>query len=219
MSTGVFRGTRCGSTASAAGEPGYHSRVQPAAGRGHAAAAAGAFLVVALSFAPLARLLRYATLGRARDGVELLLFVPACLAVALLHERIIRGWLYGALGRRLPVGTAAPLVAFLGAILATYLRLAVLPRPSAPIVLAAAHAWLVEAGLGLGLCLLALGTGSTIPGGVALGLVWSVRFGLSVTFVGGVVPLMELAAAWAAPVAVAAVLSRPLAPWREELFG
>ncbi len=110
-------------------------------------------------------------------------------------------------------------MAFLGAVLATYLRLTLLPRPSAPIVLATAHAWLVEAGLGLGLCLLALGTGSTVPGGVALGLVWVARFGLSVTFVGGVVPLMELAAAWASPVAVAAILSRPLAPWREELFG
>jgi hypothetical protein len=197
----------------------YHSGVQPGGGRVLGAAAAGTFLVVALSFAPLARLFRYATLGTAGRGGELLLLVPASLVSALLHEKVLRGWVYGAFGKRLPVGLSAPVVAFLGAILDAYLRLVLLPRPSAPAVLAAGHAWLVEAGLGLGLCLLALGTGSTVPGGLALGLVWIARFGLSVTFVGGVVPLMELVAAWAAPAAVAAVLARPLTPWREEVFG
>lgn len=193
--------------------------MQAGGGRVLPAAAAGAFLVAALTFLPLARLLRYATVARWERGADLLFLVPLFFASALLHERIVRGFLYGALGRKLPVGAAAPVVAFLGAALPTYLRLALLPRPSAPAALVAAQAFLVEAGLGLGLCLLALGTGSTIPGGLAYGLVWIARFGLVVTFVGGVVPLMELAAAWAAPLAATAVLSRPLSPWREELFG
>ena len=177
------------------------------------------FLAVALAFEPLARVLRYATLGSAGRGATLVLIGAACLAAALLYERAVRGFLYGALGRTLPLGAAAPAVAVLGAALPAYLRLVLLPRPSAPVILAAIHVGLVETGLGLGLCLLALGTGTTVPGGLALGLLWVVRFGVAVTFVGGVVPLMELAAAWAAPLAVAAVLARPLTPWREELFG
>lgn len=177
------------------------------------------FLVVALSYAPVARFFRYATLGSSGRGAELLLLVPACVAAALLYERAVRGVLYGTLGRKLPVGAAAPLVALLGALLPAALRLGLLPGGPAPFPGLALHAVLVELGLGFGLCLLALGTGSTLPGGLALGLLWVSRFSVAVTFRGGVVPALELAAAWAAPFLTAAVLARPLTPWRRELFG
>jgi hypothetical protein len=193
--------------------------VQPGEKRGLAAAAAGVFLLVALSFLPVARLLRYATVGVSGRGKALLLVVPVSLAATLLYERIVRGALYGVLGRRLPVGAAAPVVAFLGALLPAALRLGLLPGGTAPFTALALQALLVELGLGLGLCLLALGTGSTAPGGVALGLLWVSRFSVAVSFRGGVVPALELAAAWLAPLATAAVLTRPLTPWRRELFG
>lgn len=176
------------------------------------------FLLVAVSYVPLARLLHYAILGGSGRGAALLGIVPAALAAALLYERAVRGALYAALGKRLPTGAAAPAVAVLGAILPAVLRLAFLPRSTAPLTVLAVHAFLVEAGLGLALCLLALGTGSAVPGGFAYGLLWALRFGVGVTFVGGVVPLLELAAAWFAPIAVAIVLARPLAPYREELL-
>ncbi len=188
-------------------------------GRGFAAAAAGVLLVVALAYAPVARLLRYAILGISGRAAELLLLVPACVAAALLYEWAVRDALYRALGKRLPVGAAAPLVALLGAILPAFLRLELLPRSSARLGVLAGHAFLVEAGLGLALCLLALAAGSAVPGALAYGFLWIARFSLAVTFVGGVVPMMELAAAWASPVVLAFVLARPLAPWREELIG
>lgn len=177
------------------------------------------FLLVAVSFIPAARLLRYATVGGSGRGAALLLIVPASVAAALLYERVVRGALYRALGKRLPVGAAAPLVALLGALLPAALRLGLLPGGSAPFSALALHACLVELGLGLGLCFLALGTGSTLPGGLALGLLWVSRFSVAVTFRGGVVPALELAAAWTAPFLTAAVLARPLRPWRQELFG
>lgn len=176
------------------------------------------FLLVAASFVPLARLLHYAILGGSGRGAALLVIVPAALAAALLYERAVRGALYGVLGKRLPVGAAAPAVAILGAILPAVLRLELLPRSTAPLTVLAGHAFLVEAGLGLALCLLALGAGSPVPGGFAYGLLWALRFGVGLTFVGGVVPLLELAAAWVAPLAIAIVLARPLAPYREELL-
>ena len=176
------------------------------------------FLLVAASYVPLARYFRYATLGGSGRGTALLAIVPAALAAALLYERAVRGTLYGALGKRLPTGAAAPVVALLGAALPAFLRLELLPRSTASLTVLVCHAFLVEAGLGLALCLLALGAGGAVPGGVAYGLLWVLRFGVGLTFVGGVVPLMELAAAWAAPVAVAIVLARPLAPYREELL-
>ncbi len=188
-------------------------------GRGLAAAAAGCLLLAALAFLPVARLLRYATLRISERGEVLFAVLPACVIAALLHERLVRGVLYGALGRRLPTGAAAPTVALLGALLPAYLRLTLLPRGPAPLSVLVGHAYLVETGLGLGLCWLALGTGRTVPGGLVLGGIWIARFGVEVTFHGGAVPLMELAAAWAAAVAVALVLSRPLAPFREEVFG
>jgi hypothetical protein len=188
-------------------------------GRGYAAAAAGVFLLVALSFVPLARFLHYARLGISERGPALLLIGPVCLAATLLYEAVVRGVIYGAFGRRLAVGAAAPVVALLGAILPAYLRLQFLPRGSAPPGVLAGHAFLVEAGLGLALCLLALAAGSAVPGALAYGLLWITRFGLAITFVGGVVPMMELAAAWATPLVLAFALARPLAPWREELLG
>ncbi len=188
-------------------------------GRGLAAAAAGCLLLVALAFLPVARILRYATLNVSGRGEVLLAVLPTCLVAALLYERLVRGVLYGAFGRRLPIGAAAPTVALLGALVPAYLRLTLLPRGPAPLSVLVGHAYLVETGLGLGLCWLALGTGRTVPGGLALGGIWIARFGIEVTFHGGMVPLMELAAAWAATLAVALVLSRPLAPFREEVFG
>ena len=176
------------------------------------------FLLVAASYVPLARYFHYATLGGSGRGAMLYLIVPAAVAAALLYEWAVRGVLYGALAKRLPVGTAAPAVALLGAILPAFLRLELLPRSTAPFTVLAVHAVLVEAGLGLALCLLALGVGSAVPGGVAYGLLWALRFAVGLTFVGGAVPLMELAAAWASPVVVAVVLARPLAPYREELL-
>jgi len=193
--------------------------VQPGTGRWLSAAAAGVFLLVALSFVPLARLLRYARVSGSERGAVLWAIVPLCVVAALVHERLVRGALYGALGRRLPVGTAAPVVALLGALLPAFLRLTLLPLGPARLPVLAGHAYLVEAGLGFGLCWLALGTGSAVPSGLALGALWGVRFSVALTFRGGVVPLMELAVAWAAALAVAAVLSRPLAPFREEVFG
>jgi len=109
--------------------------------------------------------------------------------------------------------------ALLGALVPAALRLAILPRGGAPPVVLAGHALLVETGLGLALALLALGTGSTVPGGVAYGAIWAVRLGGAVTFHGAVVPVFETAAAWASALAVALVLARPLAPFREEVFG
>jgi hypothetical protein len=192
--------------------------VQPGNGRGLAAAASGVFLLVAASYVPLARLLRYATVGGSGRGAALLAVVPAALVATLLYERVVRGALYGALGKRLPTGAAAPLVALLGAVLPAFLRLELLPRSTASIKVLAGHAFLVEAGLGLALCLIALAAGSALPGAVGYGLLWVLRFGVGLTFVGGVVPLMELAAAWVAPLAVAVVLARPLEPFREELL-
>jgi hypothetical protein len=177
------------------------------------------FLLVALSFIPIARFLRYALVGDSGRGAALLLVVSVCLAAATLHERLVRGSLYGALQRALPSGAAAPLVALLGALLPAATRLAFLPRGPAPFPVLAGHAYLVEAGLGLALALLALGTGSTVPGGIAYGLFFGARFAATLSFRGGVVPMMELLAAWLTPLAVALVLARPLAPWREELFG
>jgi hypothetical protein len=174
---------------------------------------------VALSFLPVARLLHYAKIGLTERGAALVWMAPVALLFALGYERIVRGSLYAALGKRLPVGTAAPVVALLGALIPAALRLSILPRGGAVPVILAGHAFLVEAGLGLALALLALGTGSTVPGGFSYGAIWAVRLAAAVTFHGSVVPLFETAAAWASALAVALVLSRPLAPWREEVFG
>ena len=198
---------------------GYHLHVVPGPERGLAAAAAGVFLLVALSFLPVARALHYAKIGLAERGAALAWMAPLAVVLALFYERIVRGSLYAALGRRLAVGNAAPVVALLGALVPAALRLAILPRGGAPPAVLAGHALLVETGLGLGLALLALGTGSSVPGGVAYGAIWVVRLGAAVTFHGAVVPVLETAAAWVSALAVALVLARPLAPFREEVFG
>ncbi len=177
------------------------------------------FLLVAVAFVPVARLLRYVRVGDSGRGIALVLLVPGGIAAALLYERLVRGSLYGIFQRALPVGAAAPVVALLGALLPALLRLFFLPRGPAPFPVLAGHAFLVETGLGFALALLALGTGRTLPGAIAYGLLWGLRFGLVLSFRGGVVPMMELAAAWLTPLAMALVLARPLAPWREELFG
>jgi len=174
---------------------------------------------VALSFLPVARLLHYAKVGFSERGAALVWIAPLAVLLALGYERVVRGSLYGALGKRLAVGNAAPVVALLGALVPAALRLAILPRGGAPPVVLAGHVLLVETGLGLALALLALGTGSTVPGGVAYGVIWAVRLGAAVTFHGAVVPVFETAAAWASALAVALVLARPLAPFREEVFG
>ncbi|MFI5180199.1 MAG: hypothetical protein ACHQPI_02280 [Thermoanaerobaculia bacterium] len=191
----------------------------PLDGRGRAAAAGGVFLLATISFVPVARILRYALVGDSGRGIALIFVVSACIVLALLYERLVRGTLYGSLQRALPVGAAAPTIALLGGLIPAAVRLFLLPRGPAPLPVLAGHAFLVEVGLGLALALLSLGTGSTVSGGIAYGLVWSVRFGLVLSFRGGVVPMMELAAAWIAPIAVALVLARPLRPWREELLG
>lgn len=167
----------------------------------------------------MARLLHYAKLGVTERGAALLFLAPLAVLLALGYERVVRGSLYGALGKRLAVGNAAPVVALLGALVPAALRLAILPRGSAPPLVLAGHALLVETGLGLSLALLALGTGSTLPGGVAYGTIWAVRLAAAVTFHGAVVPVLETAAAWVSALAVALVLARPLAPFREEVFG
>lgn len=177
------------------------------------------FLLVAFSFVPLSRLFRYATVGVSGRGAALFVIVPVCLGAALAWEFAVRGALYGALGKRLPTGAAAPVVALLGALLPAFVRLELLPRGPAPVGVVAGHAYLVEAGLGLALCLLALAARSPLPGAVAYGLLWALRFGVGVTFVGGVVPMYELAAAWVSPVVLAFVLAGPLTPYREELIG
>ena len=191
----------------------------PGPERGLAAAAAGVCAAVALCFLPVARALHYAKVGLAERGAALVWIAPLAVLLALGYERVVRGSLYGALGKRLAVGNAAPVVALLGALVPAALRLAILPRGGAPPVVLAGHALLVETGLGLALALLALGTGSTVPGGVAYGAIWAVRLGGAVTFHGAVVPVFETAAAWASALAVALVLARPLAPHREEVFG
>jgi hypothetical protein len=203
----------------AAQKLGYHLIVVPGPERGLAAAAAGVCTGVALSFLPAARLLHYAKIGLSDRGAALVWMAPLAVFLAILYERVVRGSLYGALGRRLAVGNAAPAVAFLGALVPAAIRLWILPRGGAPPVILAGHAFLVESGLGLALALLALGTGSTLPGGFTYGAIWAVRLAAAVTFHGSVVPLLETAAAWASAIAVALVLSRPLAPWREEVFG
>lgn len=170
--------------------------------------------MVSSSYLLLARLLHYATLSLSEDiGRVALLSIPI-LAVALVHERLVRGALYSALRARLHPGLAAPAVAFVGGLVLAALRLAFLPRARAPFAVLAVHALLVETLLGFGLAWLALGSGSTVPGGIALGLVWIVRLGAAHVFHGGVVPLLELIFALLAALAVAGILSRELAPHR-----
>ena len=178
-----------------------------------------AFLAAAFAYLPVARALRYATIAvltrPAAWHWALLLALPA----ALLHEAVVRGALYGRVRSRVRVGFAAPVVALAGAVVPVALRLWLFPFPAVPWPLVAGQALLVELPISLALCLLALGSGRWLPGGVALFLLWTARIVVVPTFRGGPVPTLEILAALLVPLAVALVLHRPLTPHREALEG
>ncbi len=181
--------------------------------------AVGAFLADALSFLPAARATRYATLELTDRPVRALAIAALAVGVAFAHERVVRGGLYGALRARLSAGIPAALTALAGAFIPLGARLILFPVPGVHGVVVATHAALVEIALSLGLCWLALGTGSTLPGVAALGTVWAVRALVVVTFRGGAVPLMELVAAVAGAWLVAWTLRAALEPHRTALMG
>ena len=133
-----------------------------------AAGAAAAFALVSLAYLPAARSLHYLSFSQDVDTRRLLWFAPAAILGAFLFERIVRGTFYGWLREKLPAGMAAPVVAALGAIPVAALRLTLSGPLNAPPALAIGHAYFVAFALGLGLAWLALGTGSTWPGGAAL---------------------------------------------------
>jgi hypothetical protein len=184
-----------------------------------AAAAAAALALVSLAYLPVARSLHYLSFSGDVDTRRLVWFVPAAVLGAFLFERIVRGSFYAWLRTKLPAGTAAPVVAALGAIPVAALRLTLGPRVEAPPALAIAQAYLVASALGLGLAWLALGTGATWPGGAALAAVWLVKGALPASYHGRPVPVLELVAAVLAAAAVALVLRRPLAPHRAAMWG
>ncbi len=193
--------------------------MEPPERRAPALAAAAIFAVLALSYVPAARLLHYATLSGDIDVTRLLWLVPLAVGGAFVFERIVRGWLYGWLQTKLPAGLAAPAVAALGAVPMAAARLAFGPRFDGPPVLGLVHAYLVAFALGLGLALLALGTGSTVPGGGALAVVWAAKAAAPVISHGRPVPLLELLAAALAAASAAVVLREPLAPHRDAMWG
>ena len=193
--------------------------MEPPERRAPAFAAAAIFAVLALSYLPAARLLRYATLSGDIDVPRLLWVVPLAIAGAFVFERLVRGALYAWLRTKLPAGIAAPAVAALGAIPMVAARLAFGPHFDGPPILGFVHAYLVAFGLGLGLAFLALGTGSTVPGGAALAVVWSVKAAAPVISHGRPVPLLELLAAALAAASAAFVLREPLAPHRDAMWG
>lgn len=191
----------------------------PSERRAPAAAAAVVFVLAALAYLPAARFLRYASFGGDVDSARLLWLVPLAVAGGFVFERIVRGTFYGWLRTKLPAGLAAPAVAALGAIPMAAVRLAFGTRFDGPPILGLVHAYLVAFALGLGLAWLALGTGSTVPGGAALALVWAVKAAVPVVSHGQPVPLLELLAAAVAAAAVALVLREPLAPHRDAMWG
>jgi hypothetical protein len=184
-----------------------------------AAGAALAFAVAALSYLPVARFLRYASFSGDVDAGRLAWLVPLAVAGAFAFERLARGTFYGWLRKKLPAGLAAPAVAALGAIPMAAARLAFGSRFDGPPVLGLVHAYLVAFALGLGLAWLALGTGSTLPGGAALAAVWAVKAAAPVVSHGRPVPLFELLAAVLAAASAAFVLYKPLAPHRAAMWG
>ena len=177
------------------------------------------FALAALSYLPVARLLRYASFGGDLDARRLSWLVPLAILGAFAFERVVRGALYGWLRGKLPPGLAAPAVAALGAIPMAAARLAFGPRFDGPPILALVHAYLVAFALGLGLAFLALACGSTVPGGAALAAVWAVKAAAPVVSHGRPVPLLELFAAALAAAAAAFVLREPLAPHRDAMLG
>lgn len=184
-----------------------------------AAGAALAFAAAALSYVPVARFLHYASFSGDVDAARLMWLVPLAIAGAFAFERVVRGAFYGWLRAKVPAGLAAPAVAALGAIPMAAARLAFGAHFDGPPVLGLVHAYLVAFALGLGLAWLALGTGSTLPGGAALAAVWAVKAAAPVVSHGRPVPLLELLAAVVAAAAAALVLYKPLAPHRDAMWG
>ncbi|HKC25876.1 MAG TPA: hypothetical protein VKF32_14100 [Thermoanaerobaculia bacterium] len=178
------------------------------------ALAAAALVLVSSSYLAAARLLRFATLSSTDEPPRAALFLAVVAACALVHERFVRGELYTALRSSLAPGRSAPIVALVGALAPAAARFALLPRPRAPLAIAASHAFLVEALLGFGLTWLALASSTWLFSAAALTLVWAVRLFVVPVFHGGVVPLLEALAALLAALAVAGILARPLAPHR-----
>jgi len=192
--------------------------VKPTGSPWLAAGAAAACALLALSYLPVGRGLRYAALGFSSDA-RLAWLLPLAIAGAFVNERLVRGWLYRKLRDRLAPGLAAPCVALLGAVVPATARIAVFGRKGAAPAFVAGHAFLVGSLLGLGLAWLALATGSTVPGGAALAAVWAAKLGIRVESVGPAVPLLELCASGLAAAGVAAVLWSALAPHREKVMG
>jgi hypothetical protein len=183
------------------------------------ALAAAALVAVSNAYLLVGRIARYATVSFTAAPARAAAAAVVLTAGALVFERAVRGGLYAALRARLHAGLAAPAVALLGAVVTAAVRLGLeqlelVPRGRAPVVVLVAHAYLVETLLGLGLAWLALGSGSTLPGGVSLSLVFVLRVALTPVYHGGVVPLLEVVFALLAAVAVAGVLAGPLAPHR-----
>ena len=176
-------------------------------------------MLAALSYLPAARFLRYASFSGDVDAARLAWVVPLAVAGAFVFERLVRGSLYGWLRAKLPPGLAAPAVAALGALPMAAARLRFGARFDGPPVLALVHAYLVAFALGLGLAFLALGTGSTVPGGAALAAVWAVKAAAPVVSHGRPVPLLELLAAVLAAAGAALALNKSLAPHRAAMWG
>lgn len=179
--------------------------------------AASVLVFVTSLYLLLGLALRYAVVHpafRARGG-----FAALALGAALLHERLVRGALYQTFQKRFAPGIAAAGIAFAGAMAPLSARLFFLPRPTAPFPLVIAQSFLVELSISLALTWLALGSGSTLPGGLALGFIWAVRLVFVPTFHGGVVPFLEVIAAAAGALAISAVLVRALAPYRDQVLG
>ncbi len=182
-------------------------------------AAAAAFVGGAFLYLPLSYFLRYARLDLFPRPAVALLAVPAAAVIALGHETLVRGWLYGALRDAITPGAASPLVALAGAIVPLAFRLLLFPVAGVRFPLVFGQGLLVEYSLSLGLTWLALGAGTTRPGAAALAAIWVVRLSVGVRFHGAPVPLFELGAAIVASLLVAWVLAEPLAPHRDRVLG
>lgn len=176
-----------------------------------------AFLAAALAYLPAARALHYATIAVFTRPASWYYALPFVVLLALLHEALVRGVLYGALRRRVRAGLGAPLAAFAGVVAPVAARLWLFPFPAVPWPLVVGQAIVVELPLSLALCLLALATGRWLPGGVALSLLWTARIVIVPTFLGSPLPTLEILAAILAAAVVALVLHKPLTPHREAL--
>lgn len=183
------------------------------------ALAVAAFLAAALSYLPAARALRYATIALFTRPAAWHWALALALPAALLHEALVRGLLYGALRSRVRPGFGALLAAFAGIVVPVAVRLWLFRFPAVPWPLVAGQAVLAELPLSLALCFLALATGGTRTGAVALFLLWTARIAVVPTFHGSPLPTLEVLAALLAAVVVPLVLHRPLAPHREALEG